>query len=170
MPATTHSAAGAQAGDCVVEGTADTASKNAAVISTFRQSVERGPLYEIASRSGVASCRIHQDSDAVRLEYMFRDGTTLRATRNPQIESSDQEVRLATPRVENPVPALTRAENAAFGDKGCGINWRTPESKPATDDATVTDTVYRGDTCNCQARTRTDAAGRVLTMSLRSAC
>jgi len=170
MPATNRSAAGAPAPDCVLEGTANPSPKNAEVISTLRQSVERGPLYEIASRSGVASCRIRQDADAIRLEYAFRDGTTLRATRNPQLESSDQELRLATPRAEDVVSVLTRAEQASFGDKGCGINWRQPESKPSADDASFTDTVYRGDTCNCQARTRTDAAGHVLTMSLRSAC
>jgi hypothetical protein len=170
LPAANQTQANAPAPDCVVEGNANTASQNSQVVSTLRQAVERGPLYEIAARSGVASCRIGQDSDAIRLEYLFRDGTTLRATRNLQIEYSDQELRLATPLGENPVPVLTRAERAAFGEKGCGINWRQPESKPAADNATVTETVYRGDTCNCQARTRTDAAGRVLTMSLRSAC
>jgi len=170
LPATSQSQARAPAPDCVVEGNANTASQNAQVVSTLRQAVERGPLYEIASRSGVASCRIGQDSDAIRLEYVFRDGTTLRATRNLQIEYSDQELRLATPLAESPVPMLTRAERAAFGEKGCGIDWKRPDSKPAADNGTITETVYRGDTCNCQARARADATGRVLTMSLRSAC
>ena len=141
-------------------------------IANLRRAAETSPLYAVlASKTGQASsCRVSGDADAITLEYTFRDGGSLRVVRNSQIESSSQEARLASPLAEGPVEVLTRAEQASFGDKGCGINWRQPETKPAGDDPKTTESVYRGDTCNCQARVRRDASGRVLSLSIRSAC
>ena len=34
----------------------------------------------------------------------------------------------------------------------------------------ATETIYRGDTCNCQARVRKDKAGRTVGLVFRSAC
>jgi hypothetical protein len=127
-------------------------------------------LYELAARAGVSTCRVNDEDTAIRIEYAFRDGATLRATRNLDIEYSDQQLRLASPLDDGVIPLLARAEQSAFGEKGCGIDWRQPETKAADDDATLRESIYRGNTCNCQARTRADAAGRVVMLSLRSAC
>jgi hypothetical protein len=64
---------------------------------------------------------------------------------------------------------LTDAEQAAFGADGCGIDWRQPETRPP-DAERVTETIYRGDVCNCQARVRSDTAGHVAGLIVRSAC
>lgn len=169
LPATDRSQSPASAPECVAEG-APTSPQQTELLGAVRRSVESGPLYAIGSRAGAPTCRVRQDDTAIRLEYAFRDGTTLRVTRNPQIEYTDQELRPASALGEDAVAVLTRAEQAAFGDKGCGINWRQPETAPATRDGSGTERIYRGDTCNCQARTRTDASGRVLMLSLRSTC
>jgi hypothetical protein len=168
VPVASQTPAALPAADCVAADAASPAQD--AQVTSLRRSVEMGPLYAVASKSGRTGCQVGRDSTAITITYMFRDGSSLIVRRDPQIEYSNQEARLTSPIDENPVAVLTRAEQASFGDKGCGINWRQPESKPAADDAKMTETVYRGDTCNCQARTRADAAGRVFVLSLRSAC
>jgi hypothetical protein len=143
---------------------------DAKTLTDLRRATEMGPFYAVGSRAGVASCRITRDADSIRLEYTFRDGASLRVTRNPKIEYTDQELRLAFALVENPTAVLTRAEQAAFDAKGCGIDWKQPETAPADDDPRSTESVYRGQVCNCQARARSDASGRVMRLQLRSAC
>jgi hypothetical protein len=154
----------------VCTAAANTPPKDAGALAALRRSIETGPFYTLAFPAGVASCLVTGDADVIRLEYMFRDGASLRVTRNPSIEYTDQELRLAAPLGERATAVLTRAEQAAFGAKGCGIDWRTPETGPAADDPRSTESVYRGDLCNCQARARSDGSGRVVRLQLRSAC
>jgi hypothetical protein len=139
-------------------------------IREIRRSVESGPLYALASTSGLASCRAEFKDDTITVTYNFRDGSSLRLTRSQATEYSDQEVRLATPIADDAVAVLTRAEQAAFDAKGCGIDWSRSETTQARDEAGMTERVYRGNVCNCQARARTDASGRVVRLQLRSAC
>lgn len=68
------------------------------------------------------------------------------------------------------MPILVRAECTAFGVNGCGINWQQTETLPVRDDTSTTETIFRGDVCNCQARIRRDNAGHVVGLALRSAC
>ena len=145
--------------------------KDADTIASLRRTVEMGPLYTIpATRSGVTACRIGYDEGVITLEYTFRDGGWLHVKRDSRIEYNDQEARFALPPTEDAVAVLTRAERAAFGDKGCGIDFKEKENQPADDDPTATETIFRGDVCNCQARFRTNTAGRVTGLLLRSAC
>jgi hypothetical protein len=140
-------------------------------LAAFQRAVERGPLFVVsANRAGVASCRIGVESGTASLEYQFRDGGWLRTKRDPRIEYTDQEARFAVPPAESPITILTRAERVTFGDQGCGIDWKRGETHPAEDDRGAVEAVYRGDTCNCQARVRRDASGRVVGLALRSAC
>jgi hypothetical protein len=168
VPATGQSAGAAAPPECATTGVGST--QDADTLAALRRSVETGPFYAIGSRSGVALCRVTRDDDAIRLEYTFRDGASLRITRNPKIEYTDQEVRLVSPLAESAVTVLTRAEQAAFDTKGCGIDWRQAETGPAADDPRATESIYRGEVCNCQARARSDASGRVVRLQLRSAC
>ena len=140
-------------------------------VAALQRAIETGPLFTVAaSRAAVASCRIGFESAAASVEYQFSDGGWLRAKHDARIDYTDQEVRTAVPPAENPISILTRAERVAFGDKGCGIDWNEKETQPAPDDRGAVDAIYRGDTCNCQARVRSDAAGRVVGLILRSAC
>lgn len=144
--------------------------QQAETIGEIRRSVESGPLYAIASTSGRASCRAEVKDDTITITYNFRDGASLLLTRSQATEYTDQEVRLAAPIADDAVAVLTRAEQAAFDAKGCGIDWQSGETTRATDEPGMTERVYRGDVCNCQARARTDASGRVVRLQLRSAC
>lgn len=145
--------------------------QNVETMESLRRAVETGPLYvALIKQSSVASCRIGTDSAAVTLEYMFGDGSWLQARRDPEIEYNNQEARLAVPPADDPVTILTSTEQFAFAPKGCGIDWRTTETQPAGDDPGATETIYRGDVCNCQARVRRDTTGRVTRLLFRSAC
>jgi hypothetical protein len=110
------------------------------------------------------------EDGAIKLEYTFRDGASMHVTRSQETEYTDQEVRLSSPLTESPVAVLTRAEQAAFGAKGCGIDWGKLETTQPGDEPGATESIYRGNVCNCQARARADTAGRVLRLQLRSAC
>jgi hypothetical protein len=68
------------------------------------------------------------------------------------------------------VPILSGTERAAFGTSGCGIDWKTGESRPVAGEPGASELVYRGDTCNCQARVQRNGSGEVVGLMLRSAC
>jgi len=169
MPPAIQSAAPSQPIDCTTSGTA-TSPQDQDAAARLRATVERSPFYAVAARIGVKACHANQSSDELKLEYTFRDGGWLHVTRQRRIEYSDQEVRFATPLADDPMKVLTDAERTAFGNEGCGITWRDARTQPAEDDANAKETIYFGDVCNCQARVRTNAAGRVTGLLFRSAC
>jgi hypothetical protein len=143
-----------------------------ATLAALRRSVETGPLYAAAAdASGVAPmCRVHHDPDRTVLEYRFRDGAALRMERDARIEYTSQEAWLVRHLPEPAANVLTRAERAAFGVAGCGIDWQHPETRPADGNTGATDTIFRGTACNCQARVRRNVDGRVAELALRSTC
>ena len=104
------------------------------------------------------------------MQYDFTDGSRVRATHDPRIEYSEQVVRLVASIGVPAIEALQRAERAAFGAEGCGIDWRRNEARTAPAEAGATDAVFSGEVCNCQGRIRSDASGRVIELAFKSAC
>ena len=155
---------------CAVEGTPSPG--DAASALALQRSVETSPLYTIpASTEGVAACRIRYQPDGVLgLEYRFRGGGSLHVTRDARIEYTEQDARFALTVKEAPEAILARTERVAFGPNGCGIDWRHFETQAAEGELGVTETIYRGEICNCQARIRRGAAGQVIGLMFRSAC
>jgi hypothetical protein len=156
---------------CVAAG-APLTPQQARDAAEWQAAVEQGPLYAAASASSPRSaCELALDADGqLTLSYRFRDGNALRASRNPAIEYDEQSVRFEQPPAEDALALLARAERAAFSDGGCGIDWKPDEVGAVDGQPGVTETVYRGDVCNCQARVRRGAQGQVLALLLRSAC
>ena len=154
-----------------VPADAQGAPADAKLLASLRHTVETGPVYALMVRkAGLTSCRIGNESGRLELDYRFLDGGSLRVRHDPSIEYDDLEARFASPLAEAAIALLTRVEQASFGATGCGIDWRQAETRPAGDDPKATESIYRGDTCNCQARVRSDAAGRVTGLVFRSAC
>ena len=144
---------------------------DASALAALRRSVETGPLYAAAvTASAVVMCRVRLESGLMSLEYHFRDGAWLHVKRDARIEYIEQEAHFASTPAEPPEALLARAEQAAFGVDGCGIDWRQPETLATEGNTGAKDTVFRGDVCSCQARIRRDAAGRVVGLALRSTC
>lgn len=146
------------------------APESATDVDETRRAAESSPLYAaLAERAAVASCQVRVDSGQVTLEYAFAGGGALTFERNPTIEYSNQEVRVAGRSAGNAVELLQRVERSSFAPDGCGIDWAdaVPVESASPE---VTETAYYGDPCNCQARVRTDAAGNVTGLVFRSAC
>jgi hypothetical protein len=142
-----------------------------APLLALQRSVENGPLYAIArSASPVADCRAEQGSGAITLQYDFVDGARVRATRDPRIEYSEQVARLVTPPAGSAIESLKRAEKAAFGGDGCGIDWSRTPARTVPAETGATDIVFSGELCNCQGRIRRDVRGRIVELAFKSAC
>jgi len=140
-------------------------------VKSLQHRVEAGPLYTVpATIEGVKACDVRYESGVIALEYHFRKGGWLRVKQDARIEYMDQEARLVLPQAENLENILSRAELSAYGATGCGIDWRNPETRISDDDHGVTEEVFHGDVCNCQARIRRDAGKRTIGLLLRSAC
>jgi hypothetical protein len=148
----------------------NTPAKDKDAITQLRRTVETGPLYGIPAASGVGSCSAASEAGVITIEYKFRNGAWLRVKRDPRIEYNDQEARFEMPQGENPIAVMKSMELGAFGKDGCGIDWTASEKQPAEDDAQASETIFRGDTCNCQVRIRSNAAGQTVGLRLRSTC
>jgi hypothetical protein len=140
-------------------------------VAALLTAVENGPLYALLAGSSPAavSCNATVDDGRIVLEFGFGPAGTLRMTADPRIEYTDQEARLAAPPTEDPVEILKRIERSAFPE-GCGVDWTAPEAQTGRDAVIAHEEVFRGTTCNCQARVGETASGRVASLGFRSAC
>jgi len=145
--------------------------RQAALAEALQRAAPGGPLFaEGVGASGIAACRIEAREGAVTVHYRAADGGELRVSRQEALEAGETEARLIAPPVALPETLLRRAERAAFGDAGCGIDWRRPETRRSLVVPNGVDTVYRGQSCRCEAIERRDANGQVVRLALRSAC
>jgi hypothetical protein len=157
-------------GDCARIGEPASA-QQIADAAALRAATERGPLFAtLEASSSTQACRVRFEPGVVEIHWRMSDGGWLRVARNSRIELYEQEVRLAVPLGEEPTAWLRRAAVAAFGEGACGIDWCASETEQATDDPSLTEQVFRGDVCHCQARLRRDAANRVVGALVRRAC
>ena len=146
--------------------------QEAAKALVLRRTIEASPFFTLpATTEGLATCHLHHRANGVlMLEYRFRREGTLTIRRDERIEYMEQEGRFELPSNEAAEMVLVGAEHAAFGTKGCGVDWHQPHKRLAEDDPAAVDTIYRGDTCNCQARIRRGSDGNVMSLLFRSAC
>ena len=143
-----------------------------ALIAELERTINTSPFYTIpASTEDLTSCdaRLSPEGD-IELEYHFRNGSWLQVKRNERIEYMELNVRLNQKLTDQPETILARAERAAFGASGCGIYWLQSETHPSADDRKVTETLFHGDICNCQARIRHSGSSHAVELMLKSAC
>jgi hypothetical protein len=153
------------------ESLGDVTSVNRQSAGELQRSVESGALFGAAAAgTGVQNCSVWHAGRSVELLYRFRSGGQFTAKRDPAIELTEQRAKLALPMAEDALDVLGRAERQGFGEQGCGIDWAHPDTKAAKNEPGATDTVWHGETCNCQARARRDALGTVIELALTSAC
>lgn len=156
--------------DCVRVGEAASA-QQIADAAALRAATERGPLFAtLKAASLMQACRVRFEPGAVEIDWRMTDGGWLRLVRDSRIELYEQEVGLAMPLSAEPTAWLQRAAVAAFGEGACGIDWHASETEQLADDPLVTEQVFRGNACNCQARLRRDRTNQVIGALLRRAC
>jgi len=152
--------------ECSTSGLTD--ARDAEAFADMRRVSATTPAYSaLALLSPVRSCRGTSQSGEVALEYSFANQDTLTFTRNSAIEYSQQEARLAAPRDLHATELLRLVERASFSPDGCGMDW---EEAVSSSESGATETTYYGETCNCQARVRSDGSGKTLGFVFRSAC
>jgi len=160
----------APAKECSLRAEAAPADSRAAYTQLL-ESVSSSPfLQELTQRFGrPQSCRATFESGNISVRYTFAHGARLTARLTPAIESSEQVVELRDISAERGLELLKAAARAAYGAAGCGIDWTSPAEESDGSAGGRHETVFRGDTCNCQARIvyRHDA---VAALVLRSAC
>jgi hypothetical protein len=140
----------AHAGDC-------TAAKD------LQGNIIAGPFYKalVTQVGEPLSCHADIDGTKTTLTYAFKNHMELRAQVDSAIESTEQRITTRMP-VAKAITLLKAAEQDAYKPGGCGIAWDHPEKSGQ-------DTVYRGTTCNCQARVTTRGSYAV-TLILKSTC
>ena len=146
-------------------------SQNTDTMEILQRTVESSLLYQLlTSTTRLASCQIWYDAAVITIKYQFQNGGWLHVKRDPRIEYTEQEAQFVFPSTGNPVEVLTDLEYRTFGSQGCGIDWQHSELQSLQENASITEAIFYGDICNCQARIRRNASGDVVGLLMRSAC
>jgi hypothetical protein len=153
----------------VVEGSPST--QQVSVANDFRVNVESSILYKmVTSQKNITSCQIaFTPGGNFFIQYKFPDKTRFSVERNPTTEHTEEiaHIEISTP----PETLLKQIEKANFSIRdGCKIDWADPEIRKSKIIDGATDTIFRGEVCNCQARIQRSAMGRVTELGFKSTC
>jgi hypothetical protein len=142
-----------------------------AEIRSFEDRLEAGPFYrELRGRFGrPVSCRTQFDQGRIEVTYAFRNHRQLIASIDPKIEFSEQRLEIRHMEMTKAIALLKAAEADAYRPNGCGIAWDHAAERSFDGPAGSGEVVYRGTTCNCQARV-TYQNNYAVSLVLRSAC
>jgi hypothetical protein len=110
-------------------------------------------------------CKAELDGERISMTYTFRGGARVAAKVDPTIEYSEERADVRRMDSARAMTLLQEAERYKTPG-GCGMQWTNPEEEKA---AGTRDVIYRGTTCNCQARL-TYKNTYVVALLLRSAC
>ena len=140
-------------------------------VRTLQQQTAASAFYkELLLRYGKPlRCSVEVQDSRTDLTYTFRHGAQLIARIDPKAEFSEQRMELVQMSTDQAIALLKRAELSSYPPGGCGISWTSPEEESTGDTSGTHETVYRGDTCNCQARL-TYKGQYIVVLVLRSAC
>jgi hypothetical protein len=169
--AATSNAQPASSADCAPVGLAAVPAGRQGAVQEFERRVKLGPFYkELTRRFGIAEfCKVTLDDGSIGLSFTYHGDARLNATMETQIEFAEQRVQFSGLNAKSSIALLKKAEAYAFGTHGCGIEWKTPAETIAGERVGSREEVYRGDTCNCQARVIFEGSS-VVGLVLRSAC
>ncbi len=157
--------------ECVLDGLAAVPTARQDGVREFERQVKLAPFYkELTRRFGTPeTCTTKFDDGNIDLSFAYRGDARLNATLDTRIEFTEQRIQLSGLTLPSGIALLKKAETNGFGAKGCGIAWRSPAETVAGEAAGSREAVYRGNTCNCQAKV-TYAGGSVVGLAISSAC
>jgi hypothetical protein len=161
----------AQATRCSLSGLAGAPPARQKQVREFQQRVEDGPIYkELLLRLGEPErCGAKLSGENIALSYAFRNEAHLDASISPGIEYSEQHAQLRGLNEEKALALLQQSEQDSFGQDGCGIDWNRPESESKEEHSSSRAVVFRGASCNCQARILYRGKA-VVGLALKSSC
>ena len=157
----------AQAARCSPSGLEGAPPVRQKQVREFQQRVEAGPIYkELLLRLGEPErCGAKLDGENIAVSYAFRNEAHLDAG----IEYSEQHAQFRGLDGEKALALLKQSERDSFGQDGCGIDWNRPESESKKESSSSRAVVFRGSSCNCQARILYSGKS-VAGLALRSSC
>jgi hypothetical protein len=140
-------------------------------IRNLQENLKAGPFYrELLLQFGKPlSCNLEFDDGKIGLTYAFHGGVQLMSRIDRKIEISEQRVQIPRMEMTKAIALLKAAERDAYGPNGCGITWDHPAEESIGGPAGFREAVYRGTTCNCQARV-TSRNSYAVSLVLKSAC
>ncbi|HUI83689.1 MAG TPA: hypothetical protein VL240_05670 [Candidatus Binatia bacterium] len=139
--------------------------------AALQKRIEKGVFYrELIGRLGPPqSCNERLEGDTLALTWAFRGNARLEARIDTSLEFSEQRMQLSRLTGERALALLKAAEKDLYGDDGCGIRWKKPVSEKDASHPASWERIYRGTTCNCQARV-TYRQKSIVALLMRSAC
>ncbi len=160
-----------QASQCSPSGLANLPPSRQQQVREYQHRVEAGPFYKKMLRQlgKPNSCDAKLDGENIALSYVFRDDAHLDARVNSSIEYSEQRAEFRGLSREKALVLLKKGALDLFGREGCGIDWNLPQDQSTVDTPGSRATVFRGDSCNCQARI-VYHGDSVVALVLSSAC
>jgi|SRR5450432_1326061 len=163
-------ASAAQQQDCSPKHPGGLPAIAAPEVRNLQEHLKAGPFYrELLLQFGKPlSCTLEFDDAKIGLTYAFRGRVELMTRIDRKIEISEQRVQIPRMEMTKAIALLKAAERDAYRPDGCGITWGHPEAEPAGPDG-FREVVYRGATCNCQARV-TSRKHYAVSLVLKSAC
>jgi hypothetical protein len=159
------------ASTCSPPNLASLAASSQKQVRELQKRVEAGPFYrKMRQQLGKPqSCDVKQDGDSIALSYAFRNDAHLEAQVNSTIESSRQRAEFRGLSREKALALLKKGESNSYGKDSCGVDWSKPEDQSLEDPPGSRATVFRGNSCNCQARI-VYQGNSVVAVVLSSAC
>jgi len=157
--------------ECAPDGSAAVPPAQQGGVREFERQVKSGPFYkELTRRFGTPeACKTTLDDGNINLSFTYHGDARLNAKMDSRIEFTEQRAQLSGMSEKSGIALLKQAEANAFGTHGCGIVWKAPAETIAGERAGSHEAVYRGDTCNCQARVIYEGSS-VVGLVLSSAC
>src|SRR5579864_9707315 len=164
-------ASAAQPQDCSPKHPGGIASTTEPEIRNLQERLKAGPFYrELLLQFGKpVSCSLELDDGRIGLTYVFRGRMQFVARIDRKIEFSEQRVQVRRMETTKAIALLKEAERDAYRPNGCGIAWDHAAEESSAGPAGSREAVYRGTTCNCQARV-TYQNNYAVSLVLRSAC
>ena len=143
-----------QTTQCSPSNVADVPASVQKEFQELRKQVEAGPFYkELVRRFGRPQrCQLDADGEKIALSYAFRNNAHLDARTDPSIEYSEQRTQFSGLNGERALALLKKGEEDSFGRDGCGIDWKRSEDESTDERDGSRAAVFRGNSCNCQAR------------------
>jgi len=140
-------------------------------IHNLEERVKAGPFYrELVTQLGKpASCTLEFDDGRIGLTFAFARRAQLIVRTDRKIESNEQRIQIPRMEMAKAMSLLQAAEKDAYRPNGCGIAWDHADEDSVDERTGSHELVYRGGTCNCQARV-TSRNNYAVSLVLKSAC